>query len=259
MIELLIFNGVGVFTGLSAGLLGIGGGLVSVPAMIFILPYFGIPSDIIMHIAIATSLALIIPTSMISAYGHYKNNAIVWLKVTSLLPGLITGACIGGYLVIHSDREVLQSFFSIFLILIALYMLLGKQSVAQASVSKKGLFPALIIGCVSSLMGVGGGTLTVPYLTTWSGVSMPKAIGTSAFCGLPISISGSLVFLFFSSPLSSTDNINYLYLPAFAGILIGVVFFAPIGARLTHSVNVGLLKKVFTLMLLVVAARLLFL
>ena len=120
--ELLIFIGVGIFTGLSAGLFGIGGGLISVPAMVLLLPYFGVPSHLIMHISIATSLALIIPTSFISAYSHFQQKAIVWPFVAVLVPGLLMGGGIGAYIVMLLNRELLQPVFSILLILIAIYM-----------------------------------------------------------------------------------------------------------------------------------------
>lgn len=256
--ELLIFVGVGVFTGLSAGLFGIGGGLVSVPAMVFILPYFDVPTSQIMHVAIATSLALIIPTSIISTYSHWRNDAIMWRSVRRLVPGLIFGAALGAYLVLFFEEAMLKTVFSVFLMLIAVSMLKMKPKEISGEQRREALsffsLPAVIIGAISSLMGVGGGTMTVPYLS-WRGMLLPKAIGTSAFCGLPIALSGSLVFFLLQAGETSGDEGNYIRFTAFVGILVGVIFFTPIGAKLTHSINVILLRRVFVVMLFLVVFR----
>lgn len=280
MMEILVFICVGIFTGLSAGLLGVGGGIVSVPAMIILLPYFDVPQSLVMHIAIATSLLLIIPTSIVSAYSHSRNNAIVWPSVVLMLPGLIAGGLIGAYAVILSERELLQTVFSILLFLIAMYMLFGKtkkiskklteskrKTVKYELKEKSSLFDhffswgafiiASLIGAISSLMGVGGGTMTVPYLV-WRGITLPKAIGTSAFCGLPIAVSSSLLFFLSHVEKSQTENPGFIYLPAFSGILIGAMIFTPIGAKLTHRLDVLILKKVFVVTLLAVSVKLLF-
>lgn len=257
MIELFIFIVAGAFTGLSAGLLGIGGGLISVPAMIFLLPYFGVPSPLIMHMAIATSLALIVPTSIISAYSHSRKNAVVWSNVVMLLPGLLLGGGAGAYLVFFIQRETLQSIFAIFIFVIALHMLRAKpkNSIKEKTTSAKGaFFPAVIIGVISSLMGVGGGTMTVPYLV-WRGVVLPKAIGTSAMCGLPIAVSASLVFFSFQKGGVSDGEHAYIYLPGLTGLLIGALVFTPIGAMLAHRLNVVLLKRVFIILLLLVSLK----
>jgi len=256
--ELLIFICVGIFTGLSAGLLGIGGGLVSVPAMVLLLPYFNVPDVAVMHMAVATSLALIIPTSLMSAYGHYLQNAIIWSWVYRFIPGLVLGSIIGAYFVTVSDREILQTIFSIFLILIAGHMLWGKQPAINKSPSVNHFFPSSAIGFISSLLGVGGGTMTVPYLM-WRGLALPKAIGSSAACGFPIAIAGSLVFLL--NPVIQTADVKgglgMFYWPAFVGILIGALVFAPVGAKLTHRINVVILKRIFIVVLLLVAFELL--
>jgi len=264
--ELLIFICVGIFTGLSAGLLGLGGGIISVPAMVILLPYFDVPPHLIMHIAIATSLALIIPTSLLSAYTHSRQNAIDWAYVIRLVPGLIFGSVIGAYTVVLFDREMLQGLFSAFLILVVMYMLFGRVPKARYSLNQGAqaawiarashFLPASLVGLISSLMGVGGGTMTVPYLI-WRGVSLPKAIGTSAFCGLPIAVSSSVVFFGFQISNSGGEENSFFYLPAFVGILIGAMVFTPIGAKLTHKINVALLKRLFLMMLLIVAIKLL--
>ena len=274
MMEILVFICVGIFTGLSAGLLGVGGGIVSVPAMVILLPYFDVPQSLVMHIAIATSLLLIIPTSIVSAYSHSRNNAIVWPSVVLMLPGLIAGGLIGAYAVILSERELLQTVFSILLFLIAMYMLFGKtrkvskkKTVKYELKDKSSLIDhffswgafiiASLIGAISSLMGVGGGTMTVPYLV-WRGITLPNAIGTSAFCGLPIAVSSSLLFFLSHVEKSQTENPGFIYLPAFSGILIGAMIFTPIGAKLTHRLDVLILKKVFVVTLLAVSVKLLF-
>jgi len=257
--ELVIFIIVGIFTGLSAGLLGIGGGIVSVPAMIFLLPYFDVPVSLIMHVAIATSLALIIPTSLMSAYGHFKHNAIAWHYVRKFVPGLVLGSAVGAGIVTFLNRETLQPLFAVLLMLIALYMLFPKSSEnSSRPVLINDFLPASVIGVISALMGVGGGTMTVPYLM-WRGLVLPKAIGSSAFCGLPIAVVGSVTLLILNAgnnPAEAEAG-SLIYFPAFWGILIGAMIFAPVGAGLVPRINAVLLKRIFILMLLVVAIRLL--
>lgn len=260
--ELLIFIIVGIFTGLSAGLLGIGGGLVSVPAMIFILPYFDVPSSQVMHLAIATSLALIIPTSIISAYSHSLHHAIFWPSVIRFLPGLLLGGGVGAYVVTFMQRETLQGIFAVFLLLIALQMLRAKKADVTAELAEvkpdsvqNAFIPTTVIGAISALMGVGGGTMTVPYLV-WRGLPLPKAIGTSAVCGLPIALSGSAVFFVLEAATDYAEPFSSVYLPGFIGILMGVIVFAPIGAKLAHQLNNILLKRIFIAMLLLVAVKL---
>jgi len=259
MIELLIFVFVGMFVGLSAGLLGIGGGLVSVPLMIFLLPFFNVSAAVIMHMAIATSLALIIPTSVISAYSHWRHNAIEWPVVVIFLPGLLVGGGVGAYVALYMQREMLQMVFAVFLFAIALYMLRAKSSIAtahsvkrQAKAVSSPFLPTVMMGAISSLMGVGGGTMIVPYLL-WRGVNLPKAIGSSAACGLPIAISGSLFFF-----LLKDGDENMIYWPAFVGILVGVIVFTPMGAKLALQLNVVLLKRFFIAMLVIVSLKLFF-
>lgn len=266
--ELLIFIAVGVFTGLSAGMLGVGGGIVSVPAMIILLPYFNVPPDLIMHMAIATSLALILPTSIISAYQHAKKNGIVWPLVNKMTPGLIAGSFMGAYFVVKTESVLLENIFSSLLILIALYLLFDKPKtispIKEASYlrSKKysmHYFTGLVIGVVSAVMGVGGGTMMVPYLL-WQKVPMKKAVGSAAFCGLPIAAAGSAMF--FIMQLMNNDEVlgkesGLIYWPAFIGILMGVIVFTPIGVKIAHRMNVRILKRIFITMLLTVAIKLL--
>lgn len=260
--ELMIFIIVGVFTGLSAGLLGVGGGIVSVPAMIFLLPNFDVPPQQIMQTAIATSLVLIIPTSMLSAYSHYRRGALVWPYIVRMLPGLLTGAAVGAYIVSGLQQEFLQSIFAVLLILLALYMLLGKPVTRVSADLHPGFLvlssTASLIGMLSSLLGVGGGTMTVPFLVS-RGLPLSKAIGSSAFCGLPIALSASLTFFILKNGSSASETSSFIYYPAFVGIFIGAMLFTSLGAKLAHDLNTVLLKKIFVVFLIFVSLKLLLL
>ena len=260
--ELMIFIIVGVFTGLSAGLLGVGGGIVSVPAMIFLLPYFDVPPQQIMQIAIATSLALIIPTSIMSAYSHYRRGALVWPYIVRMLPGLLIGAAVGAYIVSGLEQDFLQTIFAVLLMSLALYMLLGKPVTHDSADPHPGFWvfssTASLIGLLSSLMGVGGGTMTVPFLVS-KGLPLSKAIGSSAFCGLPIALSASLTFFVLENGSSASEISSFIYYPAFVGIFIGAMLFTPLGAKLAHELNTVLLKKLFVVFLMLVSIKLLLL
>ena len=256
--EIIVFALVGVFAGLSAGFFGVGGGLITVPAMIFLLPHFvGIEADIF-HIAIATSLAAIIPTALMSSYVHHKKGAILWSVIWKLAPGIFIGSVIGVLVALVLSQHVLKMIFGIFLLIVALRMLKNSSSHAQKNVLTPLLNPVmgLVIGAVSSLMGVGGGTMTVPYLM-YKGVRIHNAIACSAALGLPIAIAATISFYLIEMFADSEAN-GYIHWPALVGISLASVIFAPIAAKIVHYLPVKLLKKIFSLFLVIVALNVIF-
>ncbi|WP_440903595.1 sulfite exporter TauE/SafE family protein [Catenovulum sp. SX2] len=232
-----IFLVTGVIAGILAGFLGIGGGLVVVPLLSVVLPWVGIQADKVMVIAVGTSLATIVFTAISSTYSHRKNNNVVWPAVFSLFPGLMFGAMLGATLGSQMDNSGLSVIFGVFCAALAIYVTFGKRyvrPVADYGHSRSWLsLIGFITGLISSLVGIGGGTMLGPALI-WLGLEARRAVGTSATCGLLIAVFGS--FSYIIAGANETDmppyTVGYIYLPAFFGIIATSVVFAPLGAKM---------------------------
>lgn len=257
---LLIFIILGVFAGILAGLLGIGGGLVIVPILVFALPPLGIPQEHLMHIALGTSLASIIFTSISSMRSHNKRGAVRWDIFKAITPGILLGTFLGSLSTSFMNTNVLKGIFVIFLYYVASQMLFGLKPKASRQVpGGKGMFVAgNVIGIFSSLVGIGGGTLSVPFLTMCN-VAIHTAIGTAAAIGLPIAIAGTSGFVWTGLGVEGLPPycFGYVYLPALIGIVSASMLTAPLGVRLAHSLPVDRLKKIFAILLIIVATRML--
>lgn len=257
---LLIFVVLGIFAGILAGLLGIGGGLVIVPILVFTLPPLGIPETHLMHIALGTSLASIIFTSISSMRSHNKRGAVRWDIFKTITPGIIIGTFLGSLSTSFMNTNFLKGIFIIFLYYVASQMLFGLKPKASRQVpGDKGMFVAgNVIGIFSSLVGIGGGTLSVPFLTMCN-VVIHTAIGTAAAIGLPIALAGTAGYVWTGIGVQGLPDycIGYIYLPALIGIVSASMLTAPLGVRLAHSLPVGKLKKIFAVLLIVVATRML--
>ncbi len=255
---LAIYLAVGAVGGILAGLLGIGGGLVIVPMLVFCFPLLDIPPAHIMHIALGTSLASIIFTSVSSFMAHHRRGAVNWRIVVRITPGIIAGTFLGAYIASQMSTGVLKGFFGLFLYFVALQFFLDRKPKPGRELPRTaGMFAAGGgIGVVSSLMGIGGGTLSVPFLT-WCNISVRNAIGTSAAIGLPIAVAGTLGYI--STGFGIRDlpsySLGYVYLPALSGIVAASMLTAPAGARLAHWLPVRKLQRVFAVLLLVVGTR----
>jgi len=256
--ELIGFLLLGLISGFFAGLLGLGGGIITVPVMaLMALPYLGFPSNQVMHIAVASSLATMIPTALMSAYGHHKQRSIVWSIAWKFTPGLIVGGVSGAILANYIASQSLQYTFATFLIFVAIYMLLSPADLVKPINGKEKLdsYVSLPISCISAILGVGGGTMTVPYLM-WRGIELRKAIGISAYCGLPIAVASSATFYVMQSSGHLNSAEQFFYFPAVLGIIIGSIISAPIGAKCTHYLPVKLIKRLFSIVLLLASAKL---
>ena len=247
----LIYALIGAASGLLAGLLGIGGGLVIVPALLWALPYSSLAAGI-PHTAVATSLATVIVTSMVAAYAQHRRGAVEWPLVRALAPGLALGALGGAVGAAGLAGGTLKTLFGLFALAVAAQMGLGLH------ITRQGRLPAMpgllaigaAIGALSAIVGVGGGALTVPFLQ-WGRVTMRRAIATSSACGLPIAVAGSLGFT-----LARSSEVGAIYWPAALWIAAVSVVIAPLGVRLSHRLPTLWLTRVFSLMLVVVALRL---
>lgn len=243
----------GAFAGTVAGLLGVGGGLIIVPVLAALFRHQGMESAIIMHLAVGTSLATIVVTSISSVYSHHKHGAVLWKVFWRLTPGIVIGAWAGAWLASQLPTRELRYIFGVFEWLVALQMIFNiKPPATQTLPRSLGLATAGgCIGVVSAVVGIGGGTLTVPFLS-WCRISIHNAIATSAACGLPIALSGGIGFMFTGSAHQSLPAYatGFVYWPAFAGIVAASATFAPLGARLAHRLSVKKLRSVFAVFLL---------
>lgn len=257
---LLAYLAVGALAGLIAGMLGLGGGVVIVPALALVFPLLGIPADVLMHLAIGTSLAVIVPTSMSSAYAHYRRGAVDLPLVRFLLPGLVVGAVLGGWLADMLPSALLGRVFGVFVIAVATQIFFNATAPGRRPLpGTTGLLTVgAVIGTASTLLGIGGGSLTVPFLN-YCRVDMRRAVATSSACGLVLGVLGAVAFLWNGRGHSELPDgaLGYLYLPAFVGLALAAVATAPLGARLAHSLPVPTLKRVFAVFLALAGLRML--
>ncbi len=254
----LMYMIVGLIAGVLAGLLGVGGGLVIVPMLVFCFTKQEIHPEIIMHLALGTSLASIIFTSISSFMAHHRRGAVVWSIVKRIVPGILLGTFSGTIIASRLSTGFLKAFFCIFLYIVATQMLVNKKPKASRELpGKLGMSGVgALIGIVSSLVGIGGGTLSVPFML-WCNVATHRAIGTSAAIGFPIAIAGA--FGYSINNLHSVNlpsySLGYVYFPALIFIVAFSVLTAPLGARLAHALPVGKLKRIFAFFLYVVATK----
>jgi uncharacterized protein len=257
---LAVYLGVGVAAGILAGLFGIGGGLVIVPMMVLSLSWQGIPDQHIMHLALGTSMASIMFTSVSSFWSHHRRGAVQWVIVRRIVPGILLGTLLGTFIAARLSTNFLKVFFVLFLYYVAVQILIGKKPKPSRDLPGWwGMFAVGdVIGVVSSLVGIGGGTLSVPFMM-WCNVPVHRAIGTSAAIGFPIAIAGTIGYTFNGWQVAGLPqySLGYNYLPALAGIVCASVFTAPLGVRLAHSLPMDRLKRLFAVLLLIVGTRML--
>lgn len=255
---ILLFLLVGAIAGVMAGLFGIGGGMVIVPVLILTFTAQGVSADVLTHMAVATSLATIVFTSLSSIREHHRNAAVDWPIVKRMVVGIVVGTAVGVYFITQVPGPVLQKMIGVFAWLIAIKMWFGLDPKGHGS-SPSALAVGSaggIIGFGSSWFGIGGGTFTVPYLT-WIQTPMRRAVATSAAVGLPIALTGAIsnVIAGWQHPDLPTWSTGFLYWPAIIAIVITSVPCAKIGARLAHRLDPKRLKQAFALLLCIVGTR----
>ena len=257
---LLTYCAVGAVAGILAGLLGIGGGLVIVPMLIYVFALHNVPNELTMHLALATSMASIIFTSVSSFMAHHKRGAVHWDVVKKIVAGILVGTFLGSCFASAMSTNFLKIFFIIFLYFVAIQLLLNKKPKgARELPGKMGMFGVGNgIGVVSSLVGIGGGTLSVPFML-WCNIPVHHAIGTSAAIGLPIAVAGTVGYIIngWNVAMLPQYSVGYVYLPALFGIAAISVLTAPLGVKLAHSLPVDRLKRIFSLLLFAVATKML--
>lgn len=251
---ILWYIATGIFAGFIAGLFGVGGGLVIVPVLVMVFSQTGVDQSVMVHLAIGTSLATIVATSISSVVAHHRHGAVLWPVFTRMTPGILLGAWLGAQIASLFSTAVLGKIFGVFEILVASKMLFGFSPHSSRQIpGLLGLsLVSTIIGSLSSLIGIGGGTLSVPFLS-WCKIKMQLAVGTAAALGLPIAIAGMAGFIYtgWSLPLLPDYSLGYVFIPAWLGISIASVLLAPLGAKLAHRLPAEKLRIIFALFLAV--------
>lgn len=262
MVSIVItLAGLGALAGFLAGLLGVGGGIVLVPGLYYCFTAFGFPPDIVMHMAVGTSLAVIVPTGLSSARAHQKRGALDTALLYRIGAGILVGVCAGTVIASFMDGQDLKAVFAVTIIGLALIMALNPA--ARLPSRPEPSLPAHLcagggIGTLSTLVGIGGATLSVPYMSI-GGVDMRKAIGTASALGLVIAIPGTAGFMLIGTGVDGRPpySIGYINALAWAVIVPLSVMMAPQGARLAHAVPVRHMRTGFAVFMFLIAAKML--
>lgn len=258
MEQFAIFLATGAFAGLLAGLFGIGGGMVMVPILAFLLPARGVPEAVVMQVSVATSMAVIAVTSLSSTYSHHRRGGVRWDLFWRFAPGLVCGAVLGAYTAHLMPGLALKRIVGAGALLTAIQLFFGseRKGASKARPHDAELLAAGgIIGWLSSLIGIGGGSLTAPYLSL-RGTPMIQSVGTAAAAGMPIAWAGTAGFIAagWNSEWVPQPALGYVSLSGFGGLAIASVLAAPWGARLAHGLPQKTLRRAFAVMLALVAA-----
>jgi uncharacterized membrane protein YfcA len=262
MEQLVIFLVTGAAAGVMAGLFGVGGGLIIVPALAWLLPRQGVDASVTMQLAIGTSLAVISATSISSTLAHHKRSGVLWPVLRKLAPGLVAGAIAGGFVADALSGGTLKKIVGIGALLVSLQMGLDLKPKTPCTPQPLGKLELIsaggVIGILAALIGIGGGSLTVPYLSL-RGISMREAVGTAAAAGMPIAWAGAIGFMIagYGQAKLPDWSLGYVSLTGFIGIAAASVLTAPLGARLAHTLPPKVLKRAFALMLFLIGAGML--
>lgn len=260
MDSIIIYLGIGAIGGLIAGLLGVGGGVVIVPALVFAFAHEGLPPEFRMQMAVGTSLATIVVTATSSLRAHDRHGNVRWPLFWQLAPGIVSGAIVGSWVSHILPSATLQKLFAIFLLASSIQLMLNLKPPATRDLPGRlaVAIAGLIIGVFSGIFGIGGGVLIIPYLI-WHNVKAHQAVGTSAACGLPIAISGAAGFIWNGRHVAGLPQwtTGYVYWPAFLGVAVMSALTAPVGAALANRLPAATLKRVFSFFLAFAAIRLL--
>tara|TARA_A100001011_G_scaffold368453_1_gene422776 strand:+ start:5139 stop:5969 length:831 start_codon:yes stop_codon:yes gene_type:complete len=258
---LLIMVITAIFAGFFAGFFGIGGGIITVPCLFYIFGSIGIDKSFIMHLAVGTSFAIIIPTAMMSVFTHYKHKAVDFSVIRTYGIFVVTGVIIGSFLAALVHTKSLVLFFSITMYLLALNLIFLKEKTKiklKFSLLQRTVL-GLVVGFVSSLMGIGGAIMNVPILK-FVGYTINKAIGTAASIGFLISVFGCLGFLVSGMFIKSDIPLSagFINIPAFFVFIPITIVMAKVGATTVHKMKKGIIAKLFGFFLLIIASRFLY-
>lgn len=261
METVIYFLLLGSFVGVISGLFGIGGGGIIVPILTAIFLSHGLDERSVVHTALGTSMAIIIITSLSSIKAQQKKKAIVWNIVKLMAPGILIGTFLVTFIASKLDSFYLSIIFAVFMLFTSIHMFIGKKPKAESKVfsNKVHFFSGGIIGGLSSLVSIGGGILSVPYLLMQN-IDIKKAIATSSAIGFPIAISGTIGYIVngWSNTSWDTLTIGYVNIIAFSCVAIASFSTAPIGVMLVHKINVDIMKKLFSVLPFILSIRMIY-
>ena len=249
---------VGAVAGFFAGLFGIGGGLMIVPVLVYLLPMVDVPEYLLMSTALGTSFATIVITGFSSAQRHHKLGNVVWSAVKILAPSIMVSVFICGFFIGKLDRDISSKLFACLVVYLAVKMVLSIKPKTNKTVkpltTQSSIIGGILIGMASSAAGIGGGGFIVPFLNS-RGIDMKKAIGSSAFCGMLLGTSGMFSFMLsgWGNAAMPEYSLGYIYFPAVLCITATSFFTSKLGATATSKLPVPTLKKGFALLLITIA------
>jgi uncharacterized membrane protein YfcA len=258
--ELPMLLASGALAGTLAGLLGIGGGIIIVPIVTLLFENSGIASELAIKMALGTSLATIVVTAIASISTHHRKGAVSWGLFRVMGPAVLVGSLLGAWVADVTPGRILYIAFMVFLFAVSLQMAMGRVN-AHASLPGTPVLAAVstVVGALSALMGVGGGSMHVPFLS-YCGIPVKRAIGTAAAVGLPLSFSATLGYI--AGGLDEAGippgSIGYVNLPVFTGVVTASLLFAPLGATLAHKLSDCLLRRLFAVFLFLLASHMVF-
>lgn len=248
----VIYLLIGFLAGLMGGLLGVGGGAITVPSFFVIFSLLGYPAHYLMALSVGTSLAVMVFTTLSATWSHHQNHTIIWSFFIKMAPGLFLGSLFGAFLVFWIPEKVLEFFFGIFLCTLSMIFVRDKLPIYHISESLSPVLiriASLIIGTLSSILGIGGGIITVPLLISIK-TSDKNAIGTSSSITLLVSFMGTLSYIIFGWKHQVTPyNLGFINLPALLIVGLTTFFAAPLGVKLTHQLSLKKIRMIFAGML----------
>jgi len=250
----------GAVAGFFAGLLGVGGGAIMVPVLAMMFAAQGFPGTHLMHLALGTSMATIVFTSISSFRAHHKHGAVIWPIVRDIAPGIVVGTLAASQVAARVPTRPLAIFFATFISYVAVQMILNvKPKPSRQLPGRLGMFTVGAgIGGISAMVAIGGGSLSVPFMT-WCNVKVHQAIGTSAAIGFPIALAGTIGYMVSGHGADGlpVGSFGFIYLPALAATVVASMLVAPFGAKVAHSLPVATIKKVFAGVLILLSAKML--
>lgn len=255
----LAYLTLGAIAGFLGGMFGIGGGTILVPVLLWLFEAQAFPSEHTMHLALGTGMATILFTSMASMRKHHQHGAVDWSVVRNITPGILLGTALGASSAARVSPYFLIIFFALFVYFAAAQILLDFKPHAERelpSIAGMSLF-GTFTGWLSSLVSIGGGTVVIPFLI-WCNLPLRRAIGTASAIGFPIAVGGTIGYIFIGTHLNNlpAPHLGFIYLPALLWTATASVITAPLGAKLAHSMNVNVLRKLFALVLIGLATKL---
>ncbi|MEO1575442.1 MAG: sulfite exporter TauE/SafE family protein [Pseudomonadota bacterium] len=252
---------VGAVAGFVAGLFGIGGGVVTVVVLVVLLPSIGVSPDRVMHVALGTSMAAIVMTSTSSTLAHHRRGAVRWPVVLRFAPAVAVGALAGGAVAHQIPDRALRIVFGVFLLWVAVRLWRRADSATDKPLPGSGVLTAVgaCIGVLSSWTGIGGGSLSGPYLMS-RGVPAASAVATSAAVGFPLAVAGTVGYVLGGWNASGVPahSVGYVFWPAALVLGLSAMLIAPLGARLAHALPERALKVAYAALLTVAALRVMF-